>query len=97
MEQNYFIGVDIGTTSTKAVVFTSSGAVKGIGNREYPILVPKPTLAEQDPEAIFAAMISATRDAIEHRTQLASPTPLPGTGEGRLNVGSPSPAKGRRG
>ncbi len=65
MEQKYFIGVDIGTTSTKAVVFTPSGAIKGIGNREYSILVPKPDRAEQDPDVIFAAVISATREAIE--------------------------------
>lgn len=63
--QQYFIGVDIGTTSTKAVVFTLSGVVKGVGNREYSILVPKSSWAEQDPDAIFAAVISATRDAIE--------------------------------
>lgn len=65
MSQTYFIGVDIGTTSTKAIVFTSSGAIKGMGNRGYGILVPKPTWAEQDPEAIFAAVIWATRDAVD--------------------------------
>jgi gluconokinase len=65
MQQKYFIGVDIGTTSTKAVVFTPSGVIKGIANQEYSILVPKPTWAEQDPEVIFAAVLSATRDAIE--------------------------------
>ena len=61
----YFIGVDIGTTSSKAIVFSSSGAIKGIGNRGYGILVPQPTWAEQDPEAIFAAMILAIRDAVD--------------------------------
>jgi len=60
MQQKYFIGVDIGTTSTKAVVFTPSGTIKGIGNREYSILVPKACWAEQDPEVIFAAVISTT-------------------------------------
>lgn len=65
MSQTYLIGVDIGTTSTKAIVFSSSGAIKGMGNRGYGILVPKPTWAEQDPEAIFAAVISAIRDAVE--------------------------------
>lgn len=65
MSQTYFIGVDIGTTSTKAIVFSSSGAIKGMGNRGYGILVPKPGWAEQDPKAIFAAVISATRDAVD--------------------------------
>jgi len=65
MSQTYFIGVDIGTTSTKAIVFSSSGAIKGMGNRGYNILVPKPTWAEQDPEDIFAAVIAAMREAVE--------------------------------
>ena len=61
----YFIGVDIGTTSTKAIVFSSSGAIKGIGNRGYSILAPQPTWAEQDPNVIFATAIAAIRDAVD--------------------------------
>ena len=61
----YFIGVDIGTTSTKAIVFSSSGAIKGIGNRGYSILAPQPTWAEQDPKVIFATAIAAIRDAVD--------------------------------
>jgi len=55
MQQKYFIGVDIGTTSTKAVVFTPSGtrasAIESIRSGA------KACLAEQDPEVIFAAVI----------------------------------------
>ncbi|KQL48452.1 gluconokinase [Brevibacillus choshinensis] len=65
MKQTYFIGLDIGTTSTKAIVFTPSGAVRGIGNVDYPLLVPQPSWAEQDPETIFAAVITALKKAIE--------------------------------
>jgi len=61
----FFLGVDIGTTSTKAIVFSVSGAIKGMGNRGYEVLVPQPTWAEQDPETIFAAVIQAVRDALE--------------------------------
>lgn len=64
MSQTFFIGVDIGTTSTKAIVFSSSGVIKGMGNRGYNILVPKPSWAEQDPEVIFTTVISAVRDAV---------------------------------
>lgn len=65
MSQTYFIGVDIGTTSTKAIVFSASGAIKGMGNQGYNILVPKPAWAEQDPEVIFNAVIAAVRDAVD--------------------------------
>jgi gluconokinase len=65
MESKYFIGVDIGTTSTKAIVFSSTGAMKGIGNQGYALESPHPGWAEQDPAAIFAAVIAALREAIE--------------------------------
>jgi gluconokinase len=65
MSQSYFIGVDIGTTSTKAIVFSETGEMKGIGNRGYPITVPQKGWAEQDPEEIFSEMILAMRTAIK--------------------------------
>jgi gluconokinase len=64
MRQTSFIGVDIGTTSTKAIVFSVAGAIKGISNKEYPLLVPQPSWAEQDPETLFVAFISAIREAV---------------------------------
>lgn len=65
MSQTYFIGVDVGTTSTKAIVFSLSGAIKSMGNQGYDILIPQLTWAEQDPEVIFTAVISSVRDAVE--------------------------------
>ncbi|WP_134685170.1 gluconokinase [Brevibacillus migulae] len=63
MNQSYAIGVDIGTTSTKAVVYTLRGEVRGIGNADYPILVPEAGWAEQEPDAIFAAVLHALHEA----------------------------------
>lgn len=64
MNQAYFIGVDIGTTSTKAIACSETGRVVGMGNEGYPLLVPQPGWAEQDPTAILQAVISALRGAI---------------------------------
>lgn len=64
MSHDYFIGVDIGTTSTKAIVFSALGDVKGMGNYGYPLLVPQPGWAEQDPEVILQAAIAAIREAV---------------------------------
>jgi gluconokinase len=64
MKPKYFIGVDIGTTSTKVIAFSASGTVKGIANHGYPLLSPKPGWSEQDPEVIFKAVISALHEAI---------------------------------
>lgn len=64
MSDSYFIGVDVGTTSTKAIVFSVTGAMKSISNRGYPIAVPQPGRAEQDPEAIFAQVLLAMQEAV---------------------------------
>ncbi|HEY9644343.1 MAG TPA: gluconokinase, partial [Coleofasciculaceae cyanobacterium] len=60
-----FIGVDIGTTSTKAIVFSSTGAIKGMSSQGYPLQAPHPGWAEQDPAAIFTAVMESLRAAVE--------------------------------
>ncbi len=72
MSHNYFIGVDIGTTSTKAIVFAATGEVKGSGNQGYSLLVPQPGWAEQDPQVIFTAVVTAMRDAVDQSGVLKS-------------------------
>jgi gluconokinase len=72
MTQSYFIGVDIGTTSTKAIVFSPSGVIKGISTQGYPLLAPEPGWAEQEPEAIFKAVIQAIHEAIAQANIAAS-------------------------
>jgi gluconokinase len=80
MNPTYFIGVDVGTTSTKAIVFSASGVSKGIGNQGYPLLTPHPSWAEQEPEAIFIAVITAVHDAINQAQISASEVAAVGFG-----------------
>ncbi|MGE7907712.1 gluconokinase [Peribacillus sp. NPDC094092] len=56
---SYMLGVDIGTTSTKAVLFTTKGDVIQQENIGYPLYTPDMTTAEQDPEEIFQAVLKA--------------------------------------
>ncbi|WP_144529430.1 gluconokinase [Peribacillus simplex] len=56
---SYMLGVDIGTTSTKAVLFTKKGDVIQQENIGYPLYTPDMTTAEQDPEEIFQAVLKA--------------------------------------
>lgn len=58
-----FLGIDLGTSSLKALVVDSTGKVVGEGNAEYPILHPHPAHAEQEPEAWWQAAIQAVRQA----------------------------------
>lgn len=50
------IGVDIGTTSTKAVLFEENGTITAQANVGYPLHQPTPSIAEQDPEQILRAV-----------------------------------------
>lgn len=56
------IGVDIGTTSTKAVVYNTQGGVVAYSNKEYPLYQEIPDMAEQDPDEIFQAVIDVISD-----------------------------------
>jgi gluconokinase len=55
------IGVDIGTTSTKAVAFDASGQMLGSHTAGYPLDEPAPGQAVQDPARIVAAVLEAIR------------------------------------
>ncbi|MGE5657224.1 MAG: gluconokinase [Actinomycetota bacterium] len=63
-DQHYVIGVDIGTTSTKAVLFTEKGEVVYQHFIEYPLLIPTVGAAEQNPQEIFAAVIQSVQALI---------------------------------
>lgn len=56
------LGIDIGTSSAKAVLFDSeTGSTLATAGREYPILRPAPDRAEQRPEDWWAASVEVTR------------------------------------
>src|SRR5690606_16479318 len=63
-EQSYYLGVDIGTTSTKAVLFNKSGNVIEADTVFYALETPSPLIAEQDPEEIFRADLTSVRKTI---------------------------------
>jgi len=63
---NYMLGVDIGTTSTKAVLFTDQGEVIQTENIGYPLHTPDISTAEQDPVEIFQAVLQAVSNITIH-------------------------------
>jgi gluconokinase len=56
---SYMMGIDIGTTSTKAVLFTEKGEVIQTENIGYPLYTPNMSTAEQNPEEILQAVLQA--------------------------------------
>lgn len=45
----YFLGVDVGTSGTKAVLIRDDGTLAGSAAEAYPLSTPKPLWSEQDP------------------------------------------------
>lgn len=60
----FMIGVDIGTTSTKAVLYKENGKPVSKHNVEYPLYTPTPATAEQDPEEILLAVVESIRTVL---------------------------------
>lgn len=58
------IGLDIGTTGCKAIVFGRAGAILGQASREYGILSPQPGWAEQDAEEVWTLAWATLADAV---------------------------------
>lgn len=61
----YVIGVDIGTTGTKSVLFTLTGEVVSKWLIEYPLYSPTPVMAEQDPDEILQAVLKTVGQVVK--------------------------------
>jgi xylulokinase len=59
------LGIDLGTSSVKVVVFALDGSIRGLGTAEYPILTPSVGYAEQEPEDWWRATVLAVRQAMD--------------------------------
>jgi gluconokinase len=65
---HFIIGVDIGTSGTKAVAFTSGGEVIGNAYTSYNPLAGLAGHHELDPETLFSAVISCIEKVIQQTT-----------------------------
>lgn len=67
MSSQFVVALDQGTTSSRAIVFDQSGAIRGIGQREFTQYYPQPGWVEHDPleiwnsqeEVLYAALKAA--------------------------------------
>ena len=62
---NYYLGIDIGTTGIKTVLFDAEGFPKGIGLAEYTLETPKPDIVELDAEVYWESTRKALHQAVD--------------------------------
>jgi xylulokinase len=61
----FFLGIDISTTSSKALVMDDQGKVIAVASAPHTLQTPKPLWSEQDPKEWWQAVSTSIRGALE--------------------------------
>lgn len=64
-DNSYLLGIDVGTTGSKAVLIGSGGRVAAEATSEYPMHTPRPLWAEQDPRDWWSAAVASIRRVLD--------------------------------
>jgi gluconokinase len=60
--ESFYIGIDIGTTATKAICFDVHGNVINQVSKAYPMYHPKPNWSVQNPQEILETVLNCIRE-----------------------------------
>lgn len=63
-EQHFVLAYDLGTSGVKAALVTMQGEAIHTATAEYPLYIPNPSWAEQDPELYWKAVCSVTKQVL---------------------------------
>ena len=58
------LALDQGTTSSRAIVFDASGAIRALAQKEFTQVFPRPGWVEHDPEEIWVSQITVAHEAL---------------------------------
>ncbi len=64
MSKPFLVGVDLGTTGCRAIIYDLLGCEVATSYVEYPVSTPQPGWAEQDPEMWWNAVLQTLGDAV---------------------------------
>ncbi|MCL5072636.1 MAG: FGGY family carbohydrate kinase [Actinobacteria bacterium] len=64
--KKYIVGIDVGTTGTKTIIFDLKGRIVGSGYKEYSCYYPKPNWVEQDVNEMIDALFETNRQALKN-------------------------------
>lgn len=65
MQKKYLIGVDLGTSGTKAALYQIDGKLISEASVEVPLFYPKPGIVEQDNQDFYSSAARTVRQCIE--------------------------------
>ncbi|HEK22329.1 gluconokinase [Mucilaginibacter sp.] len=92
----YFVGIDLGTGSTKAIAIDETGNTLASVNKHYPTISPQQGYSEQDPELIWQAFVYCLKkitadvgyppNAISFSSAMHSLVPVNQNGEALMNA-----------
>ena len=68
----YLLAIDQGTTSTRAILFSSEGEPLGVAQQEFEQHFPKDGWVEHDPEDIWRSTIDVCKEVLEQNEVSAS-------------------------
>jgi glycerol kinase len=61
---NYYLAIDEGTSSARAIVFSEAGEILAIGRRNFSLYYPQSGWVEQEAEEIWQAQYEAVQEAL---------------------------------
>ncbi len=61
---SYLLGIDIGTTSARAVIIEKSGSLVASASKDYPLITPQPGWTEQNPREWWDATLFAIKKVL---------------------------------
>ena len=61
---DYYVGIDLGTSSVKVLLLSGEGEVVSSVTREYPLYFPHSGWSEQNPEDWYNQTIDALRELL---------------------------------
>lgn len=64
MPNDYYLGVDVSTTSSKALLIDGRGRVAAVASSPHTLQTPKPLWSEQDPEEWWTATRNSLREVL---------------------------------
>ena len=62
---NYYVGIDLGTSSVKTLLLSGDGEVVSSVTKEYPLYFPHSGWSEQNPEYWYSQTVASLRELLK--------------------------------